>query len=39
MNMPKFMKLMQCVCGHRVYSLDGHTQTCKHCYRSIRYAG
>jgi len=39
MTIPKFMKLMQCACGHKVYSLDGATQECKHCHKPIHYSG
>jgi ribosomal protein S27E len=39
MTMPKFMKLMQCACGHRVYSHDGSTVECTHCYKLIKYYG
>jgi hypothetical protein len=39
MMIPKWMKLMQCVCGHRVYSQDGTVQECPHCRNKINYSG
>ena len=39
MTMPKFMKLMQCECGHRLYSMDGESQECAHCNTPIKYSG
>lgn len=39
MKMPKFMKLITCTCGHKVYSKDGTSQECKHCNKRINYYG
>jgi len=35
MVIPKFMKLMRCSCGHKLYSIDAKPSECPYCYKTV----